>query len=431
MLASFLFVDIVGFSKVPAARQHAFKAGLITVLHRHLSALHRGDYRLRDTGDGALISFLNNPEHALYLALAIAEDLGQVAEGADISLGDLRTGINLGAVKESIDVEQRPNYVGDGINAAQRIMDFAQPGQITASRSFMEAVGHLDAGYAALFQHLGARADKHGREHELFSLAPSAAVLERLRDDIIASRPPQIEVDFDLDLLAPPTLLPAPASAPVPWFRRQWVLGLAALVLTAAFSVLMARWFDGRDASIAAPVDTGAPRVAQPSANPPSATTPTPPLQVEPNPGAVGTASKTASEAAAQAASPAASQTPPQTAPSPAAAPPVQTAASAPAAEAAAPAIAPAAADRKTAGTTSAPATGSVHPRDTGAARPARKTSESPRQLPSNAATETPPAPAPAISAQASLRCSRIMQKASVGEPLTQDEKKELANSCR
>jgi class 3 adenylate cyclase len=404
VLASFLFVDIVGFSKVPAARQHAFKAGLITVLHRHLSALHRGDYRLRDTGDGALISFLNNPEHALYLALAIAEDLGQVAEGADISLGDLRTGINLGAVKESIDVEQRPNYVGDGINAAQRIMDFAQPGQITASRSFMEAVAHLDAGYAALFQHLGARADKHGREHELFSLAPSAAVLERLRDDIISSRPPQIEVDFDLDLLAPPTLLPpAPSPRAVPWFRRQWVLGVAALSLTAAFSVLMARWFDGREASPGTPVEGSTPRNSEPVAGAPAPAAPP---------------SVTASAPAPVAA-------PPVAAPVPAA----QAAASAPAAE---PAPPPASAAMAVPASAPAAATPAATPaRETNAARAARKSNESPRPLPAPAPAEPAAAPTPAISPQASLRCSRIMQKAGVGEPLTQEEKKELANSCR
>lgn len=412
MLASFLFVDIVGFSKVPAARQHAFKAGLITVLHRHLSALHRGDYRLRDTGDGALISFLNNPEHALYLALAIAEDLGQVAEGADISLGDLRTGINLGAVKESIDVEQRPNYVGDGINAAQRIMDFAQPGQITASRSFMEAVAHLDAGYAALFQHLGARADKHGREHELFSLAPSAEVLERLRDDIIASRPPQIEVDFDLDLLAPPTLLAGPANVQVPWFRRQWVLGVTALVLTAGFSVLMARWFDGREAPLpaaAAPTESKAARPTEPTASPSSVM---PSMPADANAGA-------------------ASPMPQAAQPTPA---PTQAAASTPPAESmpvTAPTLPPAPAEGKAA---AAPATAAptTAPREANAAaRTARKPAESPRQLPPAPAAESPPAPTPAISAQASLRCSRIMQKAGVGEPLTAEEKKELANSCR
>ncbi|HSV54891.1 MAG TPA: adenylate/guanylate cyclase domain-containing protein [Burkholderiaceae bacterium] len=373
VLASFLFVDIVGFSKVPAAQQHAFKAGLISVLHRHLGALHRGDYRLRDTGDGALISFLSNPEHALYLALAIAEDLGRAAQGANLSLNDLRTGINLGAVKESIDVEQRPNYVGDGINAAQRIMDFAQPGQITASRSFVEAVAHLDAAYAALFQHLGARSDKHGREHELFSLAPSGAVLATLRSEIVASRPEQVEVDFDLDRLAPPMAIgPPPAAAAVPMYRHQWVLGLVALVLMTGLAVLIARALDGHEEPVAAPATVSPPVLAEPAAQKPTAEQP-----------------------------PAPAATP---APTPASA-----AAAIPEAPAA-PAVAP-------------------RPAQAAVPRTVRKSDESPKQAP--AVAPEPPAAAPANSAQASLRCSRIMQKAGVGEPLSPEEKKELANACR
>ena len=151
VLASFLFVDVVGFSKVSAAEQHAFKAELIGVLQRGLAILQPQEYRLRDTGDGALISFLTNPEHALYMALFIANDCGgDPAPGQVLSLKNLRTGINLGTVKESLDVESRPNFVGDGINAAQRIMDFAQPGQVTASRSFMESMALLDVAYGCL-----------------------------------------------------------------------------------------------------------------------------------------------------------------------------------------------------------------------------------------------------------------------------------------
>lgn len=409
MLASFLFVDIVGFSKVPAAQQHAFKAGLISVLHRHLGALHRGDYRLRDTGDGALISFLNNPEHALYLALAIAEDLGHVAQGADLSLKDLRTGINLGAVKESIDVEQRPNYVGDGINAAQRIMDFAQPGQITASRSFMETVAPLDGAYAALFQHLGMRADKHGREHELFSLAPSGLVLERLRVDIVSSRPAQVEVDFDLDLLAPPMMLGVPpVPAAVPFYRRQWVLGLVALVLVAGLAFLIARGLDGHEPSVAAPAAVPLPVPGEQAAAQKPA---------EPAPGAAP---------AASAAVPAA-EAPVAPAPTAAAAP-AQNAATASAPVAASPpAATPASASAEPAAAKPAPVPQPA--RESAPPRTARKSSENPRQTSPTPAD--PPAAAPAISAQASLRCSRIMQKAGVGEPLSPEEKKELANSCR
>jgi class 3 adenylate cyclase len=390
VLASFLFVDIVGFSKVPAAQQHAFKAGLIAVLHRHLVVLHRSDYRLRDTGDGALISFLTNPEHALYVALAIAQDLGTAAQGAGLSLKDLRTGMNLGAVKESIDVEQRPNYVGDGINAAQRIMDFAQPGQITASRSFMEAVAHLDASYAALFQHLGSRADKHGRQHEFFSISPSEAVLVKLRGEIAAAGPEIVEVDFDLDRLAPPmTLGVPPASGPTSapkeggapaWFKRPWALWLVALVLAAGLGVLVARLLESHE-----------PAAAQSPASAPATAAPSVPAA-------------SASEAATPASEPTA-------APASASAAATEVAAS-PSVAAPVPASTP-------------PAT----PRETAPPRTARKTADNPHQPP--VASVEAPAPAPAVSEKARQRCSQIMQKAGVGEPLSSEEKKELANSCR
>ena len=184
LVASFLFIDLVGYSKGTAADQYAEKAALSELLTKNLAALRKDDYRVKDTGDGALIAFLANPEHALYMALAIGEDFQRVAVGAGFPSNSLRTGLHIGAVKEALDLEARPNFVGDGINAAKRIMDFAAPGQITASRAYFEAVSWLDSSYAALFQHLGASDDKHGRAHELYAVSPSAAVLEKLRLDL-------------------------------------------------------------------------------------------------------------------------------------------------------------------------------------------------------------------------------------------------------
>src|SRR5205823_7084625 len=183
IVASFLFTDLVGFSKGTAADQYAAKARLSGVLRRYLAALKASDYWIKDTGDGALIAFVSNPEHALYMALALGHEYGA---SPDEAAGSLRTGLHLGTVKESIDVEARRNFIGDGINAAKRIMDFALPGQITASRSFFEAIANLDAAYAALFQHVGAPDDKHGRAHDLYTLSPSVSVLERLRGDLAA-----------------------------------------------------------------------------------------------------------------------------------------------------------------------------------------------------------------------------------------------------
>ena len=193
IVASFLFTDLVDFSKGAASEQYVAKAALAASLRSNFAALRESDYWIKDTGDGALIAFINNPEHALYMALALAQDYAQAADGSEGPSHILRTGLHLGTVKETIDVEARRNYIGDGINATKRVMDFAAPGQIAASRNFFEAVANLDTEYAALFQHLGASDDKHGRAHELYAVAPSAEVLQKLRLDLTAAAPRSVE----------------------------------------------------------------------------------------------------------------------------------------------------------------------------------------------------------------------------------------------
>src|SRR5258706_2778794 len=91
----------------------------------------------------------------------------------------LRVGINLGPVQFVSDVNGRPNLVGDGINAANRVMGFAPPGQVVASRSYRDAVGTLAAEYGQLFAFGGKRTDKHVREHEVYVVGESAEAFER------------------------------------------------------------------------------------------------------------------------------------------------------------------------------------------------------------------------------------------------------------
>ena len=79
LVASFLFTDLVGYSKGTAADQYAAKGTLSEILGRNLATLKKDDYRIKDTGDGAMIAFLSNPEHALYMALAIAQDFARAA----------------------------------------------------------------------------------------------------------------------------------------------------------------------------------------------------------------------------------------------------------------------------------------------------------------------------------------------------------------
>jgi hypothetical protein len=81
-----------------------------------------------------------------------------------------RIGINLGPVRLVRDLNSQPNIIGDGINVAQRVMGFAQPGQILVSRSYYEVVLHISEGYSKLFNYEGSRTDKHVREHEVYSV---------------------------------------------------------------------------------------------------------------------------------------------------------------------------------------------------------------------------------------------------------------------
>jgi hypothetical protein len=68
------------------------------------------------------------------------------------------------------DINGQPNIVGDGINVAQRVMGFADLGQILVSRSYFDAVSRLSQDYAGMFHYQGSRTDKHVREHEVYAI---------------------------------------------------------------------------------------------------------------------------------------------------------------------------------------------------------------------------------------------------------------------
>jgi class 3 adenylate cyclase len=400
LVASFLFTDLVGYSKGTASDQYAAKATLSEILGRNLATLRKDDYRIKDTGDGALIAFLSSPEHALYVALAIAHDFAHAASAAGFPSNNVRTGLHIGAVKEAIDLESRPNFVGDGINAAQRIMDFAAPGQITASRAYFEAVSWLDSAYAALFQHLGASNDKHGRPHELYAIAPSDGVLEKLRRDLESARRDDARDEAALPVPPPQRKADAatlPGSTPEAHHGaassgRRWYAPIGALIaVVVAASIFVAMRAQAPSDASVHPVESKIPAAAP--------------------------AGSSSAPAATTATAPPADAQPASAAPKPESAAP----------SAAAPRAEPAPVARTAPDVNSPPASAS-------------RAAPSTRPSPSNAgvdtqrkATETPAAPVAATTsaAPASARCRHILEKVQVGEPLSQDEKRELASSCR
>jgi class 3 adenylate cyclase len=181
LTASILFVDLVGFSLTTVSEQISVKQALTAMLRDTLAVVPPEDYRIMDTGDGAAIGFLADPEHALYFALAIDSKCRQSDVPTGLHHGSLRMGINFGPVKDVVDVNDRPSLIGDGINAAQRVISFAEPGQITVSYAYFDLVSRLAPEYSGLFVDAGAHDDKHGRGHEIYVLKPSRDVLEKVR----------------------------------------------------------------------------------------------------------------------------------------------------------------------------------------------------------------------------------------------------------
>jgi class 3 adenylate cyclase len=205
-IGSVVFVDIVDYSKKTVTEQIVIKDRFTTLLAESLKDIDPEQRIILDTGDGAAISFLGDPEDALFVCMHMRDYAKRLQAGdPEVSATQpltplatdedgnalpqsplaidfaLRIGINLGPVKLIRDINGQPNIVGDGINVAQRIMNFAQPGQIVVSRSYFEVVSVVSDEYAKLFNYEGSRTDKHVREHEIYVVSDSAQPVKRVK----------------------------------------------------------------------------------------------------------------------------------------------------------------------------------------------------------------------------------------------------------
>ena len=173
LVASVLFVDIAGYSRLGVTQQVKLKQTFNEVLTAALEHVEPRDRVVIDTGDGAAVAFLDDPERALFAALAIFDNVGELP---------VRIGINLGPVYLTRDLNGQENVIGDGINVAQRVMSFAQPGQLLVSRSFYDVVLLLSREYATMFEPQDARADKHNRVHEIYAVNQAVRVARRVAE---------------------------------------------------------------------------------------------------------------------------------------------------------------------------------------------------------------------------------------------------------
>ncbi|HZD21385.1 MAG TPA: adenylate/guanylate cyclase domain-containing protein [Burkholderiales bacterium] len=237
LVCSVLFLDIVEYSKKPVSEQLQLKQEFNRVLTKSLEPVPARDRIILDTGDGAAVTFMGDPEDALFASMAMRDGAGALA---------VRLGVNLGPVRLVKDLNGQLNIIGDGINVAQRVMSFARPGQLLVSRSFYEVVSCLSRDYASLFHHEGARTDKHVREHDVYSVVGGTPASRRLADTVTQS----------LD-----------GEAPTGWLGRNGPLGLRRSALLAAGVLFLAILAGGVGAR--ALLEPGTPQ-AKPAASAPA-----------------------------------------------------------------------------------------------------------------------------------------------------------------
>jgi hypothetical protein len=205
-LCTVLFMDIVGYSKLSVDRQMMVKQNFSTLVSDALRSLPSEDCIKLDTGDGLAMCYLGAPEDVLYVAVGLRDafiDVNAIC-GTCYSV---RLGINLGPVKILEDINGQRNAIGDGINAAQRIMSFAQPNQLLVSRAYYDVISCLSEGNPRMFAYLGLHNDKHVRKYAVYEVLAhqdgerAGVVVADNEDMTTAATPPQPSANLDERIL--------------------------------------------------------------------------------------------------------------------------------------------------------------------------------------------------------------------------------------
>ena len=185
-LCSIVFMDIVSYTTHPLAEQIALKNRFSEIVQTTARQyFSEPDLFVVDAGDGGALCYLGDPEDMLFCA----RDLMQGFRREKNPVLPVRIGINLGPVKLHTNVAGQPNPIGDGINVAQRVMSFAGAGEVLVSRSFYEVVGCLSEEYSCLFEHIGERADKHVRKHDLYRVRGDGEKDQRPQLSVVGGEP--------------------------------------------------------------------------------------------------------------------------------------------------------------------------------------------------------------------------------------------------
>jgi serine/threonine-protein kinase len=157
-IAHVLFIDIVGYSKLSVNEQHA-RIGELNEVVRLSEQFRTAEAASRllkiPTGDGMALVFYKSPEEPAQCAVEISRAL------KDNPRLQVRMGIHSGPISGVVDVNERTNVAGGGINMAQRVMDCGDAGHILLSHHVAEDLEQFDR-WRPFLHDIGAFDAKHG-----------------------------------------------------------------------------------------------------------------------------------------------------------------------------------------------------------------------------------------------------------------------------
>ena len=101
-ICSVLFLDIIEYSRKPVSEQILLKERFNALIADSIHDIAPNDRIILDTGDGAAVNFLGDPEDALFVAMNLREAFKKPLPGGLVL--EVRIGLNLGPVRLVKDV---------------------------------------------------------------------------------------------------------------------------------------------------------------------------------------------------------------------------------------------------------------------------------------------------------------------------------------
>jgi hypothetical protein len=206
--ASVAFLRIPDFAQLPVAEQADLKERLENVVAAAMPHLRADERIVAEASEGLAVVFLANPAAALKLAWRAGNDPG-IVTAIGIAHGPVRVAQG-----------QPPVLYGDALLAAEGAARATNPGGVSATRDFRDALSRSRPGMRRLLSRVGSAIDDQGRAFEIFRADARTAARRNRRFSVATGliAAGVVVAGFAIQALRPPPPPPPPApiAAPAP-----------------------------------------------------------------------------------------------------------------------------------------------------------------------------------------------------------------------